>query len=342
MKLTEFFEIAIRQHASDIHLSTGEIPRIRIDGVLTALDLPRLEGTAMNELLTSYLSPESVIRVASGKAVERSVVHDGMTFTGIAFRGGDDRLAVTFRVLAKAVPELKYISEGADSFWREIMKLPNGLVIVAGPVNSGKWTTVCSLIEEINATIAARLFVIEAHPNYRFESKQGLVTQFHVGEDCESYGAAMEIAHQADLDVLAIDDVSSTEALRQALVLAETGHLVLANLHATSIPEAIDRLANSLDLDPMTARMRLARNLKAVSVQRLIPRNDRPGRIAVYEWIRVTPPVKQAIIAEDSAGLNRLQASDPECRSLEQALDDLVQSDTISRDAAMSHQSVIE
>ena len=341
MKLLHLFDEASARKASDIHLATGERPRIRVDGALVALEEPALDRDTMSEILRSFLSADAIIRLEKGHAVEKSVAHNGLTFTAIAFRAGDDNAVVTFRILVKAVPSLAQIGDGALSFWQKVIDLPRGLVLVCGPVASGKWTTVCSLIEEINATKPARLFVIERHPSYQFESKTGLVTQLHVGEDCGCFATALQTIHQADLDVVALDDLPKAETLRQALILAETGHLVIANLHAETVQGALQKLIDAAGSEAAALRRALARCLAAVTVQRLISRTDRPGRVAAYEWIVSTPNVQQAILAGSLDRLGELQKTEPESRSIHQALDDLVQSGLASNTDVELHRASI-
>jgi twitching motility protein PilT len=217
--------------------------------------------------------------------------------------------------------------------FRKIADTPRGLVLVVGPTGSGKWTTVCSVVETINLERSERIFVVGAHPSYRFESKGSLVTELHVGQDCDSYDRALAIAHQADLDVVALDDVPTLETLRSALTLAATGHLVIANLHAVTPVEAVERLIESAGAEADALRRALAENLVAVTAQRLLPGKE-GGRAPAYEWIVNTPATRTALL---NGGLAEAQAADPECQTLSAALDALVASGRVTEETADLH-----
>lgn len=326
LNLTDFFDEAIRQKASDIHLATGEVPRLRVAGEL----VPVGEPLDLRNLLEPFLTPEAGARLAAGLPFERTLVHGDLAFVGIAFRVGDAGLAATFRLLPEAIPSLDLIAEGAQPFFRSIVEAVRGLVLVVGPTGSGKWTTVCSVTDAINAERAARIFVVGAHPSYRFASKKGLVTELHVGHDCDSYSRALEIAQQADLDVIALDDIPTLETLREAITLASTGHLVIANFHAKTAVEAIGRLIESAGAEGEALRRSLAENLVAVTAQRLLPGREK-GRAPAYEWIRNSGTM---LLEGDLAAA---QAADPESRTLSAALDALVASGRVAEEVAAVH-----
>ena len=317
MTLTDLFEEAARREASDLHLASGESPRLRIEGGLVALEGP----ADLPSLLEPFLTPEGAARLGAGLPFERTLVHGDLAFVGIAFRTGDAGLAATFRRLPKAIPPLDVVGEGALPLFRRLATAAKGLVLVAGATGSGKWTTACALTETINAEAAKRIFVVVRHPNYRFESKRSLVTQLHVGEDCESYERALDIAPQADVDVVLLDDLPTLETLRAALALAETGTLVVANLNVRTAVEAVERLIESASDEASALQRSLAENLVAVTAQRLLLGLEGKGRVPAYEWIVNTPTTREALLNGDLA---RAQRDDPECQTSEAALDALV------------------
>lgn len=330
LQLTDLFDEAIRQKASDIHLATGETPRLRVAGEL----VPFGDPLDLRALLEPFLTPEGWARLGAGMPFERTLVHGELAFVGIAFRVGDAGLAATFRLLPEAIPRLELIAEGAQEFFEAITETPRGLVLITGPTGSGKWTTVCSVVDAINSKKAARIFIVGAHPSYRFTSKKSLVTELHVGHDCESYSRALEIAQQADLDVVALDDLPTFETLREALTLASTGHLVIANLHAKTAVEAIERLIESAGTEGDALRRSLAENLVAVTAQRLLPGKEK-GRAPAYEWIKNSPAFRTALLA--GSDLSVAQAEDSESRTLTTALDALVASGRVAEETAAMH-----
>jgi len=327
LNLTNLFDEAIRQKASDIHLATGETPRLRVAGDL----VPFGEPLDLRTVLEPFLTPEAGARLAAGLPFEKTLVHGDLAFVGIAFRVGDSGLAATFRLLPEKVPALDQIAEGAQEFFRGIVETVRGLVLITGPTGSGKWTTVCSVADTINAERADRIFIVGSHPSYRFASKKGMVTELHVGHDCDSYSRALDIAHQADLDVVALDDIPTLETLREALTLASTGHLVIANLHAKTAVEAIERLIESAGPEGDALRRSLAENLIAVTAQRLLPGREK-GRAPAYEWIKNSPAIRTALLG--NGDLTAAQAEDGESRTLTAALDALVASGRITEETA--------
>ncbi|WP_025227304.1 type IV pilus twitching motility protein PilT [Fimbriimonas ginsengisoli] len=339
MNLTTLFDEAKERKASDLHLASGETPCVRIAGKLVRLDMQPLDRAVLSAILEPVLPMEAKIRVDSGLPVEKTVIHGDLAFVGIFFRSGDDGIAATFRMLSNGVPPLEQIGEGALPLMNRIAETSRGLVLVTGPTGSGKWTTVCSILDKINGEKAARLFVVESHPNFRFGSKQSLVTQLHVGQDCDSYTRALEIAQQADLDVVALDDIPTAEALRQMLILAETGHLVIANMHADSVVDALQRLLGSAGSEAEALRRSLAQNLVAVTSQRLFPRAQRSGRVPAYSWISANPATREALLTGDLARLEELQGTDPDCQSLNATLDTLVAAGEVTEEAASIHRA---
>jgi len=334
MNLTTLFDEAVAQKASDIHLVTGETPCLRVSGKLTRLDLPPVDREAFVELFASVLNADAWLRVESGFPVERQVIHGELNFSLIVFRASVGGLTATFRIIPAGVPKLELIGDGAMDFMNRLVETRRGLILIAGPTGSGKCTTACSIVDEINATRPDRIYVVERGPNYRFQSKQGLVTQLQVGQDFDTYESALEAVLRADLDVIVTDDIPTAEALRHMLILAETGHLVIANIHADSVPDVLRRLFLAAGKDSMALHRALAQNLVAITVQRLLPKASGTGRIAAYEWLYCTPSIRQALLHGDLSRLETLQGTDPECRTLNDALDLLVQEEKITEEAA--------
>jgi twitching motility protein PilT len=155
-----------------------------------------------------------------------------------------------------------------------------------------------------------------------------------VGEHCESYAKALETAHQSDLDVIAVDDIPTAEALRQLMILAETGHLVIANLHAESTVDAFQRLFDAAGTEVAAFRRALAANLFVITSQILVPKADSTGRAAVYEWLRNSKEVAAAILDGNLSELKRLQSISADSMSFENALSNLVSSGTVSAETA--------
>jgi len=337
MNLTDLFDIALDHKASDIHLASGDTPCLRMSGELTRLPMPSPTRDQLLDFLEPMLGVEGRGRLAAGEPVEKTLMHGDLAFIGIAFGCGNDEVGASFRVLRHGVPSLEVTGVGAMPLMRRIVDMARhdkGLVLMVGPTGSGKWTIACSLIDAINDEKSARIFVIERHPNYRFESKLGLVSQIRIGRDCPTYERACDLAFLADLDVVAVDDIPTVETLRQLLILADTGHLVIANLHAEDAVDAVQRLLDTAGTEAHALRRSLAANLTLVTGQRLLRRANDSGRVAAYEWLATSPAVRNALLSGDMAALRTLQSTEATSRSAAAALADLVAEGLVSSETA--------
>ena len=334
MTINELIDIAIEQKSSDLHLASGEVPFVRISGQLDRLDLPILNREDVATIVEPLLTPELRVRYQAGRVIGRTYLYGEFVISLIMYRCGDEGLAATFRIIRKDIPALEIIGEGAIPLMEKIVGLTQGLVIITGQMGSGKTTTACSIVDAINSTRASRIFVVAGRPDYWFESKKSLVTQISVGLDCESFTAALDIADNSDLDVVALTDIPTADTLRQALVTAAYGHLVIASLHAESVMDAVQGMLATAGSDEPALRRALSQNIVVISSQRLIRRSDRPGRVAAYDYVTNTPAVREALLTGNLSRLAELQEVDPGCRSLNQALDDLVASGAIDEESA--------
>lgn len=324
MLLIDLFDEAIEHKASDIHLASGDSPRLRVDHGLVTMDKAVLDREGLERLLEPMLTPEARLRLEAGSAVEQTIVHREFGFVGIAFRFQDNGLAATFRVISNGIPTLDAVAGDALELFQQIANSPRGLVLIVGPTGSGKWTTACAIVEHINASRADRIFVVVDHPSYMLSSKKSMLTELHVGVDCESYERGMQIAHQSDLDVIALNDLPTLEAVRQAVIVAETGHLVIVNLHAEGCVDALARILSTAGPEDEALRRALAKNLIAVTSQKLLLKKDGSGRVPAYEYLRNTPEVADALVDGNLEELQRIIDSNSACRSMSVAVERLV------------------
>jgi len=295
--LDALLDETIARDASDLHLVAGEPPVFRVRGALVRADgaswgLARLEAAIL-----AALPPPLRFAVAEGTRSSASALIERGDFAFIlyAFRENGGRLAATVRVMPPTIPTLEQIGGTMTDRLKAIAELPRGLVLFTGPTGSGKATTVCAVLEEINRTRPDRIFLLEGTPGYRFTSKTGVVSALYIGQDAPTYAhAAQSVWEGADPDVVYFADLASEADLNAALTLAETGHLVFAQLTARSATDALSHLA-VLGRSGDHARRTLAQNLVAVFNQRLLPRADRPGRVCAYEYLPANNAVRDAL-----------------------------------------------
>jgi twitching motility protein PilT len=321
MNLDQIFRQAIEAKASDIHLAGGEIPRYRINGALVPLEMPALGHDDLSELIEPIFSLEAQAHLRGGGPVWRSALVEGISFSGLACRVGKGGLVITFRLLNNEIPKLEAIGFDGLDLLQWIIGLPRGLAVVAGPSLSGKTTTLCSMVEQINVNSPSRIFVITSEPSYEFISKAGMITNIQVGRDCRTYDEAMRTVYQGlDPDVIALDDLPTEEAVREAILLADTGHLVIANLHAQDSRDALSILMGLGKEGRKEYCGALATHLVAVTGQRLFRRQDRPGRAAAYDWLKTDDKLRELILSGDIESVKAFEGG----RSRDEAIRSLV------------------
>lgn len=290
--------------ASDIHLSAGMPPMIRVTGELRTIDVTPLGNAQVRGMIDSVL-PETLRRVfAEGAACD------------FAFAAGDPALgryranayrqqrgvALALRPIPTVVPTLESIQ--APPLLRSLAELGQGLVLVVGATGSGKSTTLAAMTEHINSTVAKHVLTIEDPVEFVYEPQRSLITQREVGRDTPSFADALKAALREDPDVILLGEMRDLETIRLALTAAETGHLVLATLHTATAAQAVERI---VDVFPGSerdlARTLLADVLRAVVAQELLPRKDGQGRIAAHEILIGTQAVRNLIREQKTAQL---------------------------------------
>ena len=283
---------ALDSGASDLHLSAGCPPLLRIDGSLRATahaPLSPAECLRLGaEVLPAGAAPESVCDLDLALPLP-----DGSRFRVALFRQRDS-LAAAFRAIASAPPSLADL--GLPPACRSIESLHDGLVLVTGATGSGKSTTLAALVGAIREKRGGHVLTIEDPIEYLHPPGLGLINQREIGRDTPSFAAALRHALRQDPDVVLVGELRDGETMRAALALAETGHLVLSTLHSTSAAEAADRIIDAFPADEQAqVRLQVATVLRMVLAQRLLPRRIGRGRAAACELLVATPAVRNLI-----------------------------------------------
>jgi twitching motility protein PilT len=291
-------------NASDIHLSAGMPPMLRINGALQALDQEVLGNSQVRGMIDSVI-PETQRRFfGEGAACDFAFAS---TTAGLGrYRANAYRqqrgVALALRPIPEKVPSLDSIS--APAILKQLADTDHGLVLVVGPTGSGKSTTLAAMTDHINQTAPKHILTIEDPVEFVYEPKQCLVTQREVGRDTPSFADALKGALREDPDVILLGEMRDLETIRLALTAAETGHLVLATLHTATAPQAIERIVDVFPGEERDlARTLLADVLRAVVAQQLLPRSDGKGRVAAHEILVGTPAVRNLIRESKTAQL---------------------------------------
>lgn len=292
---------AVRIGASDLLLSVGASPQLRVNGELRALDLPVQTGGDTQRQLYSLLSPRQRVEFEETREIDFAMSveldhEDGKKNFRFRINGFFQRgnVGVAVRVVPDRIPEPRelHLPEALVS----LLDKGQGLILVTGPTGSGKSTTLASLIGRLNATRGGHIITVEDPIEYVHENQLALIEQREVHADTLSFASALKYALRQDPDVIMVGEMRDIDTIAAALTAAETGHLVLATLHTNSAPQTLDRIVDSFPAYHQNQiRQQLAGVLLAVVSQRLLPTRDGKGRIAAFELMIGTPPVRALI-----------------------------------------------
>src|SRR3954471_886503 len=294
-QMSDLLQLIVSEGAADLHLRVGIPPVIRLHGILHRVEGPPLRPEDTEELMRSITSEDHVQHVR-----ERGGADFGFAFGELArFRVSVFKEKGNFACVLRQIPSKLLTMEqiGLAPSVRELLYKPRGLVLVTGPTGSGKTTTLASMINIINEERDdAHLITIEDPIEYYHKHKKGIVTQREVNVDVPNFAEALRRALRQDPDVILVGELRGLETMEAAITAAETGHLVFGTLHTTGAAKTIDRIVNAFPANQQeTIRIQLSTVLQGVISQLLLPRADKPGRIAVYEIMINTPSVAALI-----------------------------------------------
>ena len=294
--MSDLLQLMVSEEASELHVRVGVPPVIRIHGVLQRVEGPVLQPQDCEELMRSITSEDSIQQVR-----ENGGADFGFAFGDVArFRVSVFKEKGNFGLVLRQIPT-KLLSLDQIGLPIQTMDVllhkPRGLILVTGPTGSGKTTTLASMINIINETRDdVHIITVEDPIEYYHHHKKAVVTQREVHIDVPSFAEALRRALRQDPDVILVGELRDLETMEAAITAAETGHLVFGTLHTTGAAKTIDRLVNAFPMNQQeTIRIQLSTVLQAVISQLLLPRIDKPGRIAVYEIMINTPAIAALI-----------------------------------------------
>ncbi|MQU64473.1 PilT/PilU family type 4a pilus ATPase [Pseudomonas sp. FSL R10-1350] len=293
MDIADLLAFSVKHGASDLHLSAGVAPMLRVDGDIQRSDLPVLTPAAVRELIHSVMNSAQRSAFESAHEADFSYAVPGLgRFRVNAFEQQRGAGAV-FRSITSQVPSLEGL--GLGEVFKGLCGLSQGLVLVTGATGSGKSTTLAAMIDHINATRQQHILTIEDPIEYLHAPRQCLINQREVHRDTHSVAAALRSALREDPDVIMLGELRDLETIRLALTAAETGHLVLATLHTASAAKAVDRIIDVFAADEKAmVRTMLSESLQGVIAQTLVKRVGE-GRVAAHEIMLATPAIRNLI-----------------------------------------------
>ena len=296
MDITELLAFGAKQGASDLHLSAGLPPMIRVDGDVRRINLPAMDQKQVHDLIYDIMNDKQRKDYEEFLETDFSFEVPGIArFRVNAFHQNRGAAAV-FRTIPSKVLTMEDL--GLGKVFRDVADMPRGLILVAGPTGSGKSTTLAAMVDYLNSTKYQHILTVEDPIEFVHESKKSLINQREVHRDTHSFNQALRSALREDPDVIFVGELRDLETIRLALTAAETGHLVFGTLHTTSAAKTIDRIVDVFPADekPMVRSM-LSESLQAVISQVLLKKIG-GGRVAAHEIMLGTLAIRN-LIRED-------------------------------------------
>lgn len=291
--LDEILRMAAERKASDIHLTTGLPPTIRLDGELAPLPFQPLGQQDTRRLIFECLTDEQVEKLESTHELDFGYSVKGLGRFRFNVYMQRNSFAGALRAIPTKIPSFEDL--GLPVIVREISKRSSGLILVTGPTGSGKSTTIASMIDDINAVRTSHIMTIEDPIEYLHQHKRCMVNQRELHSDTYSFHNALRAVLREDPDIILVGELRDLETIEAALTLAETGHLVFGTLHTRNAPATIDRIVDVFSSDQQAQiRVLLGNTLEGVISQQLLPRLG-GGRKAALEIMLGTPAIKNLI-----------------------------------------------
>jgi len=337
MDIAELLAFAVKNKASDLHLSAGLPPMIRVHGDVRRINLPPMEHEAVHGMIYDIMNDSQRKDYEESLECDFSFAIPGLArFRVNAFQQQRGAGAV-MRTIPSKILTLEELN--APRIFGELALQPRGLILVTGPTGSGKSTTLAAMINHVNESAYGHILTVEDPVEFVHESKRCLINQREVGPHTLSFSNALRSALREDPDIILVGELRDLETIRLALTAAETGHLVFGTLHTSSAAKTIDRI---IDVFPAAekemVRAMLSESLKAVISQSLLKTKDGAGRVAAHEIMIGTPAIRNLIreakIAQMNAAIQTGSAFG--MQTLDQCLGELVRRNLISLPEARS------
>jgi len=337
MDITELLAFSVKNKASDLHLSSGLPPMIRVNGDVRRINLPAMEHKDVHSMVYDIMSDAQRKHYEDSLECDFSFEIPNLArFRVNAFVQNRGAGAV-FRTIPSKVLTLEELN--CPRIFKDISEYPRGIVLVTGPTGSGKSTTLAAMVNHVNETAYGHILTVEDPIEFVHQSKKCLINQREVGPHTMSFQNALRSALREDPDVILVGEMRDLETIRLALTGAETGHLVFGTLHTSSASKTIDRI---IDVFPAAekemVRAMLSESLRAVIAQTLLKTKDGQGRVAAHEILIGTPAIRNLIrenkIAQMYSALQTGQQFG--MQTLDQSLTELVKRNLVSTAEARS------
>ncbi len=335
--MRQLLALAVKEGASDLHLVAGASPALRIDGRLVFSDFPKLTPEASKDLIYSILTEEQKAKFEEEWELDFSYAVEDLSRFRVNVYKERGNVGAAFRIISGKIESLENL--GLPPVVGELVRKPNGLVIVTGPVGVGKTTTLSAMLDLVNRERECRILTIEDPIEYIHHHKKSVIVQREVYSDTKSFSQALIHAFREDPNVICVGEMRDLDTISTALTAAETGHLILATLHTAEAIQTVDRV---IDVFPgnqqQQIRVQLAMTLQGVVAQQLLPRADGEGRVAAVEVLIATPAIRNLIREGKEEQITNLMQTGSRfgMQTMDQALKDLYTKETITYEVAVS------
>ncbi|MBF0439912.1 MAG: type IV pilus twitching motility protein PilT [Magnetococcales bacterium] len=332
--ISELLAFSVKNRASDLHISSGMPPLIRVDGDIRRIDVPALEADEVKGMIYDIMNDKQRKEYEEEYENDFSFAVPGLARFRVNAYNQNRGPAAVFRTIPSEILSLEQLN--CPEIFKEFADTPRGLVLVTGPTGSGKSTTLAAMVDYKNKNEYGHILTMEDPIEFVHESKKCLINQREIHRDTKSFAAALRSALREDPDVILVGEMRDLETIRLALSAAETGHLVFGTLHTTSAAKTIDRIVDvfpSAEKDMI--RTMLSESLRAIISQNLLKKKG-GGRIAAHEIMVGSPAIRNLIrenkVAQMYSAIQTGRALG--MQTLEQCLQEMLTKGLITKEAA--------
>ena len=343
LNMMDLLKIAVEKRASDLHITVGRPPVLRIGGELVDMDYEPLDPEHAKNLIYSLLTHQQRDAFEDDSDLDFAYEHSQIGRFRINLYRQKGFEGAALRIIPAVVPSLEEL--GLPEILGRLAMLPSGLVVITGPSGCGKSTTLASMIDIINTSRKCHIVTIEDPIEFLHQHKSSMVTQREVTNDTRSFQTAMKHVLRHNPDVILIGEMRDLETMEMAITAAETGHLVLTTLHTLDAPQAVDRIVDLFSShQQQQIRTQLGGALRAVIAQQLLPHASGNGLVPALEIMLATPGVRNLIRKGETHQLYSAMQTGGQTgmRAMNQSLRNMVDDSLITLEVAEAHSPDVE
>lgn len=336
MEIDELLSLVSKKRASDLHLTAGLPPMLRVDGRLVPTSYEKLTPQETQRLVYSMLTDRQKQRFEETFELDLSYGVSGVGRFRVNVYWQRGSVGSAMRSIPARIPTIEELN--LPLILKELTRLPRGLVLVTGPTGSGKSTSQAAMIDLVNSERGAHIVTVEDPIEYLHKHKMSIINQRELGLDTQSFANALRAVLREDPDVILVGEMRDFETIGAAITIAETGHLVLTTLHTNSAAQSIDRMVDVFPpYQQAQIRAQLSYTLEAIICQQLLPRSGGIGRVPAVEVMMATPAIRNLIRERKTAQINAaLQTGSAfGMQTMDMALRDLYQHGQITYEDAL-------